>query len=50
MRTAVMDFNIEVRRKQLENLEQFITSSTERVQAVLDYLGWTSDKIEAQVL
>lgn len=40
-----MDFNIEVRRKQLENLDQFISSSKDRVESILDYLGWTSEKV-----
>lgn len=41
-----MEFNIEVRRKQLEFLDQFIDSSKNKVDSILDYLGWTKEKLE----
>lgn len=40
-----MDFNIEVRKKQLESLDQFISSSRDKVQSVLDALGWTASGV-----
>lgn len=40
-----MEINIDVRCKQLENLDQFISSSKDRVESILDYLGWTAEKI-----
>lgn len=41
-----MDFNIEIRKKQLDNLDQLISSSRKRVHSVLDYLGWDLENIE----
>lgn len=40
-----MEFNIEVRKKQLESLDQFISSSQDRVQSVLDCLGWKASEV-----
>lgn len=40
-----MDFNIDVRKKQLQSLDQYITSSKDKVQSILDYLGWNTKKI-----
>ncbi|KAG5896266.1 hypothetical protein JTB14_033563 [Gonioctena quinquepunctata] len=40
-----MNFNIEVRKKQLQSLDQYISSSKDKVQSILDYLGWNSKKI-----
>lgn len=40
-----MEFNIEVRKKQLESLDQFISSSQDRVQSVLDFLGWKASEV-----
>ncbi|XP_018567978.1 U11/U12 small nuclear ribonucleoprotein 48 kDa protein-like isoform X2 [Anoplophora glabripennis] len=39
-----MDFNIDVRKKQLQSLDQYITSSKDKVQSILDYLGWNTKK------
>jgi hypothetical protein len=41
-----MDFNIEIRKKQLDNLDQLISSSRDRIKSVLNYLGWTSENVE----
>lgn len=35
-----MDFNVEARKLQLENLEQFISSYKHKVKDVLNNLGW----------
>lgn len=40
-----MNFNIGVRKKQLENLDQFISSSKDGVESILDYFGWNTEKI-----
>ncbi|KAJ8962149.1 hypothetical protein NQ318_018106 [Aromia moschata] len=40
-----MEFNIEVRKKQLQSLDQYITSSKDKVQSILDYLGWNAKKL-----
>ncbi|KAK9881193.1 hypothetical protein WA026_014541 [Henosepilachna vigintioctopunctata] len=40
-----MDFNIEIRKKQLENLDQFISSSRNKLQSLLEQFGWTEEKI-----
>lgn len=39
-----MDINIDVRKKQLQSLDQYITSSKDKVQSILDYLGWNTKK------
>ncbi|XP_063909516.1 U11/U12 small nuclear ribonucleoprotein 48 kDa protein-like [Zophobas morio] len=41
-----MDFNIEIRKKQLDNLDQLISSSRDRIQSVLSYLGWSSENVK----
>ncbi|EEZ98612.2 U11/U12 small nuclear ribonucleoprotein 48 kDa protein [Tribolium castaneum] len=41
-----MDFNIEIRKKQLDNLDQLISSSRSRIQSVLSYLDWTQENVE----
>ncbi|KAL3277687.1 hypothetical protein HHI36_013032 [Cryptolaemus montrouzieri] len=45
-----MDFNIEIRKKQLESLDQFLTSSRDKLQSILDCLGWSQEKIEEEKL
>ncbi|KAJ8909658.1 hypothetical protein NQ315_003718 [Exocentrus adspersus] len=40
-----MDFNIEVRKKQLQSLDQYISSSKDKVHSILDYLGWNSKNV-----
>lgn len=40
-----MNFNIEVRKKQLESLNQYINSSKDKVETVLGYLGWNAKKV-----
>lgn len=39
-----MEFNIEIRKKQLKSLKQYIKSSEDNVQSVLQCLGWSSRK------
>ncbi|XP_048517097.1 U11/U12 small nuclear ribonucleoprotein 48 kDa protein [Dendroctonus ponderosae] len=39
-----MEFNVEVRKKQLHSLKQYIRSSEENVKAAVQSLGWTSSK------
>nr|XP_023012770.1 U11/U12 small nuclear ribonucleoprotein 48 kDa protein-like [Leptinotarsa decemlineata] len=41
-----MSFNIQVRKKQLQSLDQYISSSKDKVQSILDYLGWNPKKVE----
>ncbi|RZB41016.1 U11/U12 small nuclear ribonucleoprotein 48 kDa protein-like, partial [Asbolus verrucosus] len=38
-----------IRKKQLDNLDQLISSSRERIQSVLKYLGWTAENVEKEV-
>lgn len=45
-----MDFNVEVRKKQLESLENFISTSYSKIQSVLDDLGWTESEVLKVVL
>lgn len=37
-----VDFNIEVRKKQLESLDQYLNFSKSKVQSLLEKLGWSS--------
>lgn len=39
-----MDFNTEVRKKQLQSLKQYISSSEDNVHSILQSLGWTIKK------
>ncbi|CAH1176922.1 unnamed protein product [Phaedon cochleariae] len=41
-----MNINIEVRKKQLHSLDQYITSSKDKVESILGYLGWTAKKVK----
>lgn len=41
-----MSFNIEVRKKQLHSLNQYITSSKDKVDSILSYLGWTGREVQ----
>lgn len=41
-----MEFNIEVRKNQLVNLEQFISSSRDQVKAILKSFQWSIDKVK----
>ncbi|XP_018322264.1 U11/U12 small nuclear ribonucleoprotein 48 kDa protein-like [Agrilus planipennis] len=41
----IMDFNIQVRKKQLLNLEQFIFTSKDKVHSILDCLGWNVKEV-----
>ncbi|XP_044756392.1 uncharacterized protein DDB_G0283697-like [Coccinella septempunctata] len=43
-----VDFNIEIRKKQLESLDQFVASSREKVQSILESLGWSVEKIQEE--
>ncbi|XP_022904840.1 U11/U12 small nuclear ribonucleoprotein 48 kDa protein-like [Onthophagus taurus] len=40
-----MDFNTDIRRVQLESLEQFILSSKDKVRNVLEVLNWEDEKV-----
>lgn len=40
-----MEFNIDIRRKQLESLDQFISSSKDRVDSILEHFGWNAEKV-----
>lgn len=44
-----VDFNIEVRKKQLESLDQYLNFSKNKVQSILDKLGWSA-KILLEVM
>lgn len=39
-----MEFNLEIRKKQLDSLKQYIKSSEDNVAAVFHSLGWNLDK------
>ncbi|CAG9853789.1 unnamed protein product [Phyllotreta striolata] len=41
-----MSFNIEVRKKQLHSLNQYINSSKDKVSSILNYLGWNGRKVQ----
>lgn len=41
-----VDFNIEMRKKQLESLDQFVTCSRDEVQSILKSLDWSVDGIQ----
>ncbi|XP_045467280.1 U11/U12 small nuclear ribonucleoprotein 48 kDa protein-like [Harmonia axyridis] len=43
-----VDFNIEIRKKQLESLDHFVTCSREKVQSIMKCLGWSVDKIQEE--
>ncbi|KAF2892373.1 hypothetical protein ILUMI_13801 [Ignelater luminosus] len=40
-----MDFNLDVRLKQLESLEQYISSSRDKVQSILDCFKWNAKEV-----
>lgn len=40
-----MEFNIEIRKVQLENLEQFISTARSKVKTILDCLQWNEQKV-----
>jgi len=40
-----MEFNIEIRKRQLKSLKQYIHSAEDNVKAVLQTLGWNSKKL-----
>ncbi|VEN53250.1 unnamed protein product [Callosobruchus maculatus] len=40
-----MNFNVEVRKKQLQSLDQCITSFKDKVDSILGYLGWTAKRV-----
>ncbi|XP_028140592.1 uncharacterized protein LOC114334690 [Diabrotica virgifera virgifera] len=40
-----MSFNIEVRKKQLNSLNQYINSTKDKIDSVLNYLGWTAKSV-----
>ncbi|CAH1994455.1 unnamed protein product [Acanthoscelides obtectus] len=40
-----MNFNVEVRKKQLQSLDQCITSFKDKVDSILGYLGWSAKKV-----
>lgn len=42
--TVKMEFNLEIRKKQLDSLKQYIKSSEDNVAAVFHSLGWNLDK------
>ncbi|XP_017783363.1 PREDICTED: U11/U12 small nuclear ribonucleoprotein 48 kDa protein-like [Nicrophorus vespilloides] len=44
----MMDINIEMREKQLENFDQFISNSKSNLDDILSTLDWTADKIKAE--
>lgn len=41
-----MDFNIETRKKQLDNLDQLISSSKSKVESILKFLEWKQEIVE----
>lgn len=47
-----MNFNLDVRLKQLESLEQYISSSRDKVQSILDCLNWDTKEVlkESQLI
>lgn len=40
-----MNFNIEVRKRQLQSLDQYINSSRNRLLSMLGHLGWSTKKV-----
>lgn len=40
-----MEFNSDVRLKQLESLEQYISSSRDKIQSILDCLKWNVNDV-----
>ncbi|XP_072379259.1 U11/U12 small nuclear ribonucleoprotein 48 kDa protein-like [Diabrotica undecimpunctata] len=40
-----MSFNIEVRKKQLHSLNQYINSTKDKIDSILNYLGWTAKSV-----
>lgn len=40
-----MEFNTEIRKKQLENLAQFISTSRDKVEAILSSLNWSVEEV-----
>lgn len=40
-----MNFNIEVRKRQLQSLDQYISSSRNRLLSILNHLGWNAKQI-----
>lgn len=41
----IMSINIEVRKRQLQSLDQYINSSKKRLQALIRQLGWNAKQI-----
>lgn len=39
------DLNLEIRKRQLENLKQFIASSLEKTNSIINFMGWDLSKV-----
>lgn len=40
-----IDTNFEIRKRQLENLKQFICSSLEKTDSIIKFMGWDASKV-----
>lgn len=40
-----MDINLEIRKRQLENLKHFIFSSVEKTNSIIEFMGWDASKV-----
>ena len=40
-----MDFNVEIRKKQIESIGHFVNKSRDQVYGIIKSLGWTPQKL-----